>query len=275
MTSLTAGFALAVRPVSADVITTSADGLEAGEVMVPVDKGKWAMPAYRAMPAGKSGPFPVVLVVHEIWGVHEYIRDVCRRLARAGYLAVAPELYFRDGGTAHLDTTDDIFKVVNVTSDAQVMADLDATAAWATNKSKGNPAKLAVTGFCWGGRIVWLYAAHAKVLKGGVAWYGHVVGGKDRNHPVDKLHPKYPIDLVTEIKFPVLGLYGEADDSIPAASVKAMHEALQKEKKPGEVKIYEGTQHGFHADYRKSFHKGNAEDGWKRMLEWFKKHGMT
>lgn len=275
MTGLAAGFALAVQPITADTIKTASDGLEAGEVSIPVDGGKRAMPAYRAMPAGKKGPFPVVLVVHEIWGVHEYIQDVCRRLARLGYLAVAPELYFRDGGTGHLDTTDDIFKVVNVTSDAQVMADLGTTAAWAADKSKGDPAKVAVTGFCWGGRIVWLYAAHNKDHKCGVAWYGHIVGGKDKNHPIDKLHPKYPIDVVTDLKCPVLGMFGEKDDSIPVATAKLMEAALQKEKKAGEIKVYEGTLHGFHADYRKSYHQANAADGWKRMLDWFKTHGVA
>jgi carboxymethylenebutenolidase len=272
MTGLTAGFALAVQPVSADTITTDTRGLVAGEVKVTA-ADEVDIPAYRAMPAA-GGPFPVVLVVHEIWGVHEYIKDVCRRLAKVGYMAVAPELYARQGDTSRLQSTDKIFEVVNKVPDVQVMADLDATAAWAKQTGKGDVSRLGVTGFCWGGRIVWLYAAHNKDLKAGVAWYGHVVGGKDKNHPVDELHPKYPIDLVAHLKARVLGLYGADDASIPVEGVEKMRDALKKAEKTAEVVVYPNTPHGFHADYRPSYRKDEAEDGWKRMLEWFKKYGV-
>src|SRR5690349_111866 len=203
VTTLAAGFALAVQPVGAQTITTDAKGLEAGEVKIPVKDGE--VPAYRAMPA-TGGPFPVVLVVQEIFGVHEHIKDVCRRFAKLGYLAVAPELYARQGDVSKLtDIQEIISKVVSKVPDAQVMADLDATVAWAKKSGKGDTAKLGITGFCWGGRIVWLYAAHNKDLTAGVAWYGRLVGD------TDKLHPKNPIDVVADLKAPVLGLYGAAD----------------------------------------------------------------
>ena len=274
MTSLATGFALAVQPVSAETITTDARGLEAGEVKIPV--GKIEIPAYRAMPAA-GGPFPVVLVTQEIWGVHEHIKDVCRRLAKLGYLAVAPELYAREGGTSKFPPGDiaSIFSVVTKVSDAQVMGDLDATAAWAKKSGKGDTSKLGITGFCWGGRIVWLYAAHNKDLKAGVAWYGHVKDGKDDNHKKDELHPKYPIDLVADLKAPVLGLYGAADKSIPVESVEEMREAIKREKMTAEIKVYPDTPHGFHADYRESYRQEQAEDGWQRMRAWFQKYGVA
>ncbi|MBI1916992.1 MAG: dienelactone hydrolase family protein [Planctomycetes bacterium] len=267
VTTLAAGFALAVQPVSADTITTDAKGLEAGEVKVPVKGGE--MPAYRAMPA-TGGPFPVVLVVEEIFGVHEHIKDVCRRFAKAGYLAIAPELFARQGDVSKLtDIREIITKVVSKVPDEQVMADLDATVAWAGKSGKGDTAKLGITGFCWGGRIVWLYAAHKKDLKAGVAWYGRLVGEPD------KLHPKHPIDLVGDLKAPVLGLYGAADAGIPVKTVERMREALKDGKQPGEIVLYPDTPHGFHADYRPSYRKDKAEDGWKRLLAWFKKQGVA
>src|SRR5438094_1225668 len=218
VTTLAAGFALAVQPVAADTITTDAKGLEAGEVKIPVKGGE--VPAYRAMPED-GGPFPVVLVVQEIFGVHEHIKDICRRFAKLGYLAVAPELFARQEDVSKLTYIQEIFsKVVSKVPDDQVLADLDATVAWAKKTGKGNTAKLGITGFCWGGRIVWLYAAHSKDLKAGVAWYGRLVG------VADKLHPKHPLDLVGALQAPVLGLYGEADTGIPVKTVEQMRQAL-------------------------------------------------
>lgn len=267
VTTLATGFALAVQPVSAQTITTDVKGLEAGEVKIPVKTGE--MPAYRAMPAA-GGPFPVVLVVQEIFGVHEHIKDICRRFAKLGYLAVAPELYARQGDVSKLtDIKEIIGKVVSKVPDAQVLSDLDATVEWAKKSGKGDTAKLGVTGFCWGGRIVWLYSAHNKDVKAGVAWYGRVVGD------TDDLHPKNPIDLVKELKAPVLGLYGGADMGIPNESVEKMRKALEEAKKPSEIVLYPDTPHGFHADYRPTYRKDKADDGWKRLLEWFKKNGVA
>jgi carboxymethylenebutenolidase len=267
VTSLAAGFAMAVQPVSADTISTDSKGLEAGEVKIPVEKGE--IPAYRAMP-DKGGPFPTVLVVQEIFGVHEHIKDICRRFAKLGYFAVAPELYARQGDVSKLtDIKEIIDKVVSKVPDAQVMSDLDATVAWAKKTGKADTAKLGITGFCWGGRIVWLYAAHSKDLKAGVAWYGRLISDKD------DLHPKNPIDLVGDLKAPVLGLYGGADMGIPNDTVEKMQKALKEAKKPCEIVLYPDTPHGFNADYRPSYRKDKAEDGWKRLLEWFKKNGVA
>lgn len=265
-TSLTAGFALAVQPVSAQTITTDTAGLEAGEVKIPAEGG--LMPAYRAMPAA-GAEFPVVLVVHEIFGVHEYIKDICRRLAKAGYLAVAPDLYARQGRVDNLQNFDDIRKVVGRVPDAQVLADLDAAASWAA-RHKGSAHKLAITGFCWGGRIVWLYAARQPKLKAGVAWYGQLAARQK-----SELQPKSPLDLAAGLKAPVLGLYGEADQGIPPATVEQMRAALAKAGKPCEIVVYPQGPHGFHADYRPSYRKEMAEDGWKRLLAWFKQHGAA
>lgn len=267
VTSLAAGFALAVQPVSAETITTDIKGLEAGEVKVPTADGE--MPAYRAMPKGE-GPFPVILVVQEIFGVHEHIKDICRRLAKLGYLAIAPELYARQGDVSKMTNIQDIIaKVVAKVPDSQVMADLDAAVAWAKKSGKGDTDKLGITGFCWGGRIVWLYAAHNPKIKAGVAWYGRLVGQSD------DLHPQHPIDLVTSLKAPVLGLYGGADMGIPNDTVEKMQVALKEAKKPSEIVLYPETPHGFHADYRPSYRKEKADDGWKRLQEWFKKHGVA
>ena len=266
--TLAAGFALAVQPVSADTITTDVKGLEAGEVKIPVGKDE-TIPAYRAMP-DKGGPFPVVLVVQEIFGVHEHIKDVCRRLAKLGYLAVAPELYSRQGDVSKIkDVKEIISTVVSKVPDKQVMSDLDATVDWVKKSGKGDTAKLGITGFCWGGRIVWLYSAHSPNVKAGVAWYGRLVGTPD------DLHPKNPIDLVENLKAPVLGLYGEADTGIPKESVEQMRKALKEAKKPGEIVLYPDTPHAFFADYRPSYRKENAEDGWKRLQAWFKKNGVA
>lgn len=268
MTTLAAGFALAVRPVSAQtMITTDATGLEAGEVKVPTSDGQ--MPAYRAMPT-TSGPFPVVLVVQEIFGVHEYIKDVCRRFAKLGYCAIAPEFYARQGDVSQMTDINDILtKVVAKVPDAQVMADLDATVVWAEKSSKGDVKRLGITGFCWGGRVVWLYAAHSPALKAGIAWYGRLVD------QTSELKPKNPIDLAATLKAPVLGLYGAADSGIPNETVEQMQKALQAANSPSQIVLYPDTPHGFHADYRPSYRKEQAEDGWKKLLEWLKKSGVA
>ncbi len=267
VTTLAAGFAAATQPVSAQTITTDTHGLEAGEVKIPVADG--TIPAYRAMPE-KGGPFPVVLVIQEIFGVHEHIKDLCRRLAKQGYFAVAPEMYARQGDVSKMTNIQEIInKVVSKVPDSQVMSDLDATVDWAKKSGKADTSKLAITGFCWGGRVVWLYAAHNPGLKAGVAWYGVLV------RPADPLHPKHPIDVVRDLKAPVLGLYGAADQGIPVSTVDKMREALKEAGKPGEIIVYPDTPHAFNADYRPSYRKDKAEDGWKRMLAWFKDHGVA
>ena len=266
VTSLSAGFALAVQPVQAQTqITTDTNGLVAGEVKIPVKDGE--IPAYRAMPA-KGKNFPVALVVQEIFGVHEHIKDICRRFAKAGYLAIAPEMYARQGDVSKMAMGDIINKVVPKVPDAQVMSDLDAAVAWA-KKNGGNTAKLGITGFCWGGRIVWLYAAHNPNLKAGVAWYGRLVGN------TDELHPKNPIDLVKDLKAPVLGLYGAKDTGIPVATVDQMREAVKAAGKTAEIIVYPNSGHGFHADYRPSYNKEDAQDGWAKLLAFFKKNGAA
>jgi carboxymethylenebutenolidase len=235
-------------------------------VKIPVLDGK--IPAYRAMPATGSG-FPVVLVVQEIFGVHEHIKDVCRRFAKLGYLAIAPELYARQGDVSKLSDIQQILdQVVSKVPDAQVMSDLDATATWA-GKNRGNTKKLGITGFCWGGRIVWLYAAHSSELKAGVAWYGALLW------KTNKLQSKNPIDMAGLLKAPVLGLYGGADPGIPLDAVEALRKALKAAGSKSEIVVYPDTPHGFHADYRPSYRKEQADDGWKRLKQWYKTHGVA
>ncbi|MBL8170237.1 MAG: dienelactone hydrolase family protein [Acidobacteria bacterium] len=269
VTSLSAGFALAVQPIQAQTqITTDTNGLVAGEVKIAVKDGE--IPAYRALPA-KGKNFPVVLVVQEIFGVHEHIKDICRRFAKLGYLAIAPEMYARQGDVSNKQMND-IMPIVAKVPDAQVLSDLDAAVAWA-KKNGGNTAKLGITGFCWGGRIVWLYAAHNPNLKAGVAWYGRLAPPPpDRVSP---LQPKHPLELVKDLKAPVLGLYGGADQGIPNNTVEQMQAALKDAKKPSEIILYPDTPHGFHADYRPTYRKDKAEDGWKKLLAWFKKNGVA
>jgi carboxymethylenebutenolidase len=258
-TSLGAGFAAAVLPVQAKtMINTDAQGLTAGEIKIPTKDGE--MPAYRAQPAGKTG-LATVLVVQEIFGVHEYIKDVCRRLAKLGYLAVAPELYARQGDVSKMSVPDILANVVAKIPDAQVMADLDAAAAWAATHGGGG--KLGITGFCWGGRIVWMYAAHNPSLAAGVAWYGNVATGR---YPGDK----GAIQVVDRIKAPILGLYGAADSGIPNDTVERVRAALKTSGNiRSDIVLYPDTPHAFHADYRDSYRKGPAEDGWKRLTAWF------
>jgi carboxymethylenebutenolidase len=266
-TTLATGFALATWPISAATVTTDTAGLLAGEVKIPtLDGGE--IPAYRAQPS-EGGPFPVILVVQEIFGVHEHIKDICRRFAKLGYLAVAPELYARQGDVSKIQDIQQIIStVVSKVPDKQVLADLDAAVNWAKASGKGDTQRLAITGFCWGGRIVWLYAAHNPALKAGVAWYGRL------DSPKDDLHPAHPIDRVGELKAPVLGLYGGADSGIPNELVAKMHEKLKAAQKPSEIVLYPDTPHGFYADYRASYREPEANDGWKRLLGWFEKHGV-
>ena len=266
VSTLSVGFAAAVQPVTAQTLTTDTAGLEAGEVKIPTADGE--IPAYRAMPA-TAGPHATVLVVQEIFGVHEHIKDVCRRFAKQGYCAVAAELYARQGDVSqYTDYRDIMSKVVSKVPDAQVMSDLDATVRWA-DKNGGDAKRVGVTGFCWGGRIVWLYAAHSKDLKAGVAWYGRLTGS------TNELQPIYPIDVAGKLKAPVLGLYGGKDDGIPMADVEKMQAALAAAKSPSKIVVFPDAPHGFHADYRPSYRPEAAKDGWQQCLTWFRQHGVA
>ncbi|MBP6011275.1 MAG: dienelactone hydrolase family protein [Alphaproteobacteria bacterium] len=266
MTSLASGFALAVQPVAASVIATDAAGLEAGEVKIPVADGQ--APAYRAMPA-KGTKLGTVLVIHEIFGVHEWIKDVCRRFAKAGYLAVAPDLYARYGdATKYTDIKTLVTELVRKVGDETMLADLDATAKWAAANG-GDAAKLAVTGFCWGGRATWMYTAHNPEVKAGVAWYGSMT--KRETDP----RPLHPIALADKMKGRVLGLYGELDKGIPVSEVEQMRAALiAAGDMKSEIVVYPGADHGFLADYRPSYNEAAAKLAWPRALDWFKAHGV-
>jgi carboxymethylenebutenolidase len=266
VSTLSVGFAAAVQPVTAQTLTTDTTGLDAGEVKIPTADGE--IPAYRAMPAAK-GPHAVVLVVQEIFGVHEHIKDVCRRFAKQGYCAIAPELYARQGDVSkYTDYRDIMSNVVSKVPDAQVMSDLDATARWAGGHG-GDAKRVAVTGFCWGGRIVWLYAAHSNDLKAGVAWYGRIDGTRN------ELQPKYPIDVAANLKAPVLGLYGGKDDGIPMTDVEKMQAALAAAKSPSKVVVFPDAPHGFNADYRPSYRPETAKEAWQQCLAWLKSHGVA
>lgn len=266
VSSLTAGFAIAVQPISAKTVTTSSRGLVAGEVKIPVSDG--TIPAYRAQPAMGSN-FPVILVIQEIFGVHAYIQDVCRRLAKLGYLAIAPEMFYRQGDVSKLTEIVQIRQIVSKVPDAQVLSDLDATVAWAGKSSKGDTQKLGITGFCWGGRITWLYAAHNYNVKAGVAWYGRLVGESTT------LTPKHPVDIAKNLQVPVLGLYGGKDTGISLDTVEQMRDRLTGCSTNSEIIVYPEAPHAFHADYRPSYRQTDAEDGWKRLQEWFKKNGVA
>jgi carboxymethylenebutenolidase len=261
-----AGFALAVQPISAQtVIKTDAEGLLAGEIKVPTADRD--LPGYRAMPAGGS-KLPTVLVIHEIFGVHEYLRDVCRRLAKAGYLAIAVDMYIRHGETAKMSNVQEILSgPVAAASDVEHMSDLDACAAWAA-RNGGDPQRLAVTGFCRGGRTTWLYAAHNPQLKAAVAWYGPLEAAPTQPQP------KSAIDLAAQMKAPVLGLYAGKDQGITADQVDDMRAALAKAGSKSQIHVYPDAPHAFHADYRATYRKDAAEDGWKRMLEWLRQNGV-
>lgn len=263
--TLATGFALAVQPISAGVITTDDKGLVAGAVKIPVKDGE--IPAYRAAPATGEN-FPIVLVIQEIFGVHEHIQDITRRFARLGYLAIAPELFIRQGDVSKLSSIDEIRPIVAKVPDAQVLSDLDATVDWAKKSAKGNGQKLGITGFCWGGRITWLYAAHNPSVKAGVAWYGRLVGD------ATELQPKYPIDIVSTLKVPILGLYGGKDTGIPLDTVEQVRDRLKSSNSKSEIIVYPDAPHAFFADYRPSYREKEAKDGWKRLLAWFKQNGV-
>jgi carboxymethylenebutenolidase len=234
----------------------------------------FSVPFYYAAPEGKQN-LPVILVVQEIFGVHEYIADTCRRFAKAGYLAIAPDLFARQGDASkYSDVSKLIAEVVSKVPDEQVMADLDGAVQWAAENG-GNTKRLGVTGFCWGGRITWLYSEHSKNVKAGVAWYGRLVGA------ASAITPKHPVQLAASLKAPVLGLYGGQDGGIPLTTVNEMKDALaaagtkgNKAAKASEFVVYPQAPHAFHADYRPSFRKEAAEDGFQRALEWFKGHGV-
>lgn len=265
-------YAAAVQPIQAQTrITTDTKGLIAGEVKIPAADGE--IPAYRAMPNKKGKKFPVVLVVHEIFGVHEWIQDVSRRFAKLGYLAIAPDLYARQGDVSRMTNFQDIIsKVVSKVPDAQVMSDLDAAIAWA-KKNSGNDKKLSITGYCWGGRIVWLYASHNKNVDAGAAWYGRIV--PTEQSPRFSLQPKYPIDVAKDLTVPVIGLYGGLDQGIPLNTVQQMQDELKKGKSKSEIVVYPNAGHGFLADYRPGYNKEASEDAWKKMLDWFGKNGAA
>lgn len=267
VTALSAGFALAAHPISAATITTDATGLVAGEVKIPVKDGE--IPGYRAMPATGSN-FPVVLVIQEVFGVHAHIQDICRRFAKLGYMAIAPEMFARQGDVSKIsDIQEIVSKVVSKVPDAQVMSDLDAAINWAEKSGKANIDKLGITGFCWGGRIVWLYAAHNPKVKAGVAWYGRLASAPT------PLTPKQPIDVAPTLTVPVLGLYGDKDDLIPNDTVEKMRQLLKTGNSGSEIVLYPDTPHGFNADYRPTYRQKEAEDAWKRMQAWFKKYGVS
>jgi carboxymethylenebutenolidase len=265
--ALGTGFAAAVLPVCAQtMIKTDTVGLTAGEVSIDVNGQK--VPVYRAQPEGKTN-LPVVLVVSEIFGVHEHIADIARRFAKQGYLALAPELFVRQGDAKSYSSIPDLMKdVIAKVPDAQVMGDLDACVAWAKNNG-GNIDKLGITGFCWGGRIVWLYAAHNPKVKAGVAWYGRLVGDKT------PLTPTQPVDIAASLKAPVLGLYGGKDAGIPLDTIEKMKAELAKGSSKSEFVVFPNSGHAFNADYRPSYVEADAKEGWRRCLEWFKTHGVS
>ncbi len=272
-TALGSAFAAAVLPASAQAIKTDFNGLTAGEVTVPV--GDFKMPAYcarpGAQPEGKT-KLPVVIVVSEIFGVHEYIADICRRFAKLGYLAIAPELFIRQGDPQSIATISELQeKIISKVPDAQVSGDLDATVAW-VKQNGGDQARIGITGFCWGGRQTWLFAEHSADIRAAVVWYG-----QPRGNPTS-LQPVFPIDKVDELKAPVLGMYGAKDTGITQDSVNALKTALETSKNPkahaSRIIVYPNSGHAFHADYRPSYVKADAEDGWKKCIAWFKDHGV-
>ncbi|MFN6181430.1 MAG: dienelactone hydrolase family protein [Dolichospermum sp.] len=263
--ALTTGFAVAVQPVLAKVISTDTQGLIAGVVKIPVKDGE--IPAYRAQP-DQGENFPIVLVIQEIFGVHEHIQDVVRRFAKLGYLAIAPELFIRQGDVSKLSNIDEIRAIASKVPDSQVLSDLDATVDWGVKSAKGNADKLAITGFCWGGRITWLYSAHNPQVKAGVAWYGRLVGN------ATELQPKHPVDIAAELKVPVLGLYGGQDTGIPVDTVEQIREQLKSSSSKSEIIVYPDAPHAFFADYRPSYREKEAKDGWQRLQKWFKQYGV-
>ena len=265
--ALGTGFAAAAMPVVAqNVIKTDATGLTAGTITLTVD-GQ-TVPVYRAQPEGKTN-LPVVLVISEIFGVHEHIADVARRFAKLGYLALAPDLFVRQGDPQKSASMADLQRdIISKTPDAQVMTDLDAVVAWA-KANGGNADKIAITGFCWGGRVTWMYAAHNPSIKAGVAWYGRLIGTSNA------MTPRHPIDIAATLSVPVLGLYGAKDTGITEDSIKAMQAMLAKGPNKSTFVIYPNSGHAFHADYRPSYVEADAKDGWGRMLAWFRQNGVA
>jgi carboxymethylenebutenolidase len=266
MTTLAIGFAIASNPIMAQAITTDENGLIAGEVSIPVADGN--IPAYRAMPK-KGKNLPVILVIQEIFGVHEHIKDVCRRFAKLGYLAIAPELFTRQGDVSKMTEIAEILsKVVSKVPDAQVFADLDATVAYVKSTGKANMDKLATVGFCWGGRAVWLYAAHNPAIKAGVAYYGLLNGMKSDIKAND------PIDIASTLKVPVLGLYASQDSFIKPEIIEQMQAGLEKSDSHSEIVVFPNVNHGFNADYRPTYNKTAADYGWQLTRDWLKRHGV-
>lgn len=267
--ALGSGFAAAVMPVSAQTIHTDSEGLDAGEI--GFQSNGTLIPAYRAQPRGKTH-LPVIIVIHEIFGVHEHIADVCRRFAKLGYLAIAPDLYVREGDASVYPTIQQLSEqLVSKVPDAQVLGDIDAAVAWA-GEHGGDTKRLGINGFCWGGRITWLYAEHNPHVKAAVAWYGRVAGDHTPNTPQN------PLDLASHLQVPVLGLYGRQDNSIPQDTLAQMKAAIAQGPQGGrgsEFVVYDDAAHAFFADYRPSYRKADAEDGWKRAIAWFKAHGVA
>jgi carboxymethylenebutenolidase len=265
--ALGSGFAAAALPVAAQtLIKTDTTGLTAATAHIDVNGQQ--VPVYHARPAGKANP-PVILVISEIFGLHEHIADVARRFAKLGYLAIAPDLFVRQGDPTKVANIADLMKeIISKTPDAQVMGDLDACVAWAKQQG-GNVDKLGITGFCWGGRITWLYCAHNPNVKAGVAWYGRLVGDATPNSP------KHPIDFAPTLKVPVLGLYGGKDTGITQESIEKMKAALAKGSSGSTFVVYPDSGHAFHADYRPSYVEKDAKDGFARALAWFKDHGVA
>jgi carboxymethylenebutenolidase len=265
LTSLAGGFAVASEPLFAQAIKTDTQGITAGEVKVPVKDGQ--IPAYRAMPA-KGGNFPVILVIQEIFGVHEYIQDICRRLAKQGYYAIAPAMFSREADVSNMSLEAILKDVVPVVPDAQVMADIDSTVAFAKASGKANTSRLGIVGYCWGGRTVWLYANHNPAVKAGVAYYGLLAGLKGPNKPAD------PVDVAANIKVPVLGLYAGEDSFVPDEVVDKMRNELGKGSSGSEIVVFPAVNHGFHADYRPTYDRRAATYAWKLTLDWFKERGV-
>ena len=272
MTGQKTGYTRAVQPLAASATTTDSAGLATGSILIPTADG--GIPAFFARPEA-DGPHAVVLVVHEIFGLHEYIRDVCRRLAKSGYFSVAPDLYQRQGDVSQIDDIATIISdVVEKVPDGQVLADLDATVAWAASNAHADTGRLGITGFCWGGRFVWVYAAHHPGIRAGVAWYGRLVGAGPGALGRIAQGRTYPIDVAGRLNGPVLGLHGDQDMAIPQATVEQMRAALAAAGDASELIVYPGAQHGFHADYRPQYHADAAADGWQRLLDWFRHNGV-
>ena len=264
------GFALSAGPsIAQTAIRTATDGLEVADLKIPV-AGGGMMPGYMAAPAKKAGKLATIMVIPEIFGMHEYQKDICRRLAGAGYLAVTLDPFFRSGDLAKMTDIKEVIAKANSLEDKQMLADLDAVVAFIEQQPRANAKKLGITGMCRGGRTTWMFAAHSKKVKAGVSWYGGLT-------PMPPAMPLTPIDVADQLNAPVLGLYGGADAGIPLDHVERMRASLLAFGKDKEsmIHVYDGMPHAFHADYRPSYRKEAAEDGWKRMLAWFKKHGVA